>query len=181
MIYLFNLSHIRKSFHLSVFELSCHRPTCLSHTAEASHCPFNCWTSSREDVNSNFYSLWFDPTGNRTQVYRFSSRSSTHSTTDRLFKFVFWRHKINYKRRKKNRWNIVGKAAFTERSCAGVTAKGLWGKDGSTVRYVGTVRYASIFAKKYCSLVRYVFFVMVRVRYVGKVRLFCNGTGTVHW
>ena len=50
-------------------------------------------------------------------------------------------------------------------------------KDGSTVRYVGTVRYASIFAKKYgtpflqwCgygTLVRYALFVKVRVRYVG--------------
>ena len=36
-----------------------------------------------------------------------------------------------------------------------------------TVRYVGTVRYASIFAKKYGTLIRYAFFVMVRVRYVG--------------
>ena len=45
------------------------------------------------------------------------------------------------------------------------------------VRYVGTVRYASIFAKKYGTLVQYAcfvmvrvrctFFVMVRVRYVG--------------
>ena len=69
---------------LSVFESSCHLPTCLPHTAEASHCPFNCWTSSREAVNTNFYSLWFDPTGNRTRVYRFSSRRSIHSTTDRL-------------------------------------------------------------------------------------------------
>ena len=25
-------------------------------------------------VNTNFYSPWFDPTGNRTHVYRFSSR-----------------------------------------------------------------------------------------------------------
>ena len=50
---------------------------------EASHCPFNCWTSSREAVNTNFYSLWFDPTGNRTRVCRFSSRRSIHSTTDR--------------------------------------------------------------------------------------------------
>ena len=41
------------------------------------------------------------------------------------------------------------------------------GKDGSTVRYVGTVRYASIFAKKHGTLVRYAFFVKVRVRYVG--------------
>ena len=54
-------------------------------------------------------------------------------------------------------------------------------KDGSTVRYVGTVRYASIFAKKYGTLVRYAFFVMVRVRYVGTVRLLCDGTGTVRW
>ena len=54
-------------------------------------------------------------------------------------------------------------------------------KDGSTVRYVGTVRYASIFAKKYGTLVQHVFFVMVRVRYVGTVRLFCKGTGTVRW
>ena len=37
------------------------------------------------------------------------------------------------------------------------------GKDGSTV---GTVRYGSVFAKKYGLLVRYEFFVMVRVRYV---------------
>ena len=46
-----------------------------------------------------------------------------------------------------------------------------------TVRYVGTVRYASIFAKKYGALVRHAFFVMVR--YVGTVRLSCSGTGTV--
>ena len=43
------------------------------------------------------------------------------------------------------------------------------------------VRYASIFAKKDGTLVRYDFFVMVRVRYVGTVRLFCNGSGTVRW
>ena len=43
------------------------------------------------------------------------------------------------------------------------------------------VRYTSIFAKKYGTLVRYVFFVMVRIRYVGTVRLFREGTGTVRW
>ena len=69
---------------LSVFESSCHLPICLPHTMEASHCPFSCWTPSREAVNTNFYSLWFDSTGNRTRVYRFSSRRSIHSTTDRL-------------------------------------------------------------------------------------------------
>ena len=67
---------------LSVFESSFHLPICLPHTMEASHCPCNCWTSSREAVKSNFYSLWFDPTGNQTHVYRFSSRRSIHSTTD---------------------------------------------------------------------------------------------------
>ena len=33
------------------------------------------------------------------------------------------------------------------------------------VRYVVTVRYASIFDKKYGTLVRYAYFVMVQVRY----------------
>ena len=47
-------------------------------------------------------------------------------------------------------------------------------KDGSTVRYVSAVWYASIFAKKYGTVVRYAIFVMVRVRYVGTVRW--NGT-----
>ena len=32
-------------------------------------------------MNTNFYSLWCDPTGNRTRVYRFSSRRSIYSTT----------------------------------------------------------------------------------------------------
>ena len=71
---------------LSVFESSCHLPTCLPHTAEASYCPFNCWTSSRKAVNINFYSLCYDPTGNRTRVYRFSSRRSIHSTTKAFWK-----------------------------------------------------------------------------------------------
>ena len=65
---------------LSVFESSCHLPICLPHTMEASHCPFNCWTSSREAVNTNFYSLWFDSTGNRTRVYKV-----THLGEDEVF------------------------------------------------------------------------------------------------
>ena len=48
-----------------------------------------------------------------------------------------------------------------------------------TIRYVGTVRYALIFVKKYSTLVRYAFFVMVRVRCVSTERFSCNGTGTV--
>ena len=47
------------------------------------HFPF-CWASSRKAVNTNFYSLWFDPTWNRTLVYRFSCKPSIHSTTDRF-------------------------------------------------------------------------------------------------
>ena len=63
---------------------SCHLSTCIPHTAKASRCPFKCWMSSREAVNTNFYNLWFDLTGNRALVYRFSRRRSVHSTTDRL-------------------------------------------------------------------------------------------------
>ena len=37
----------------------------------------------KEAVNTKFYSLWFDPTGNQTRVYRLGTRRSIHSTTDR--------------------------------------------------------------------------------------------------
>ena len=50
------------------------------------------------------------------------------------------------------------------------------------IRWYGTISwYGSIFAKKHGPLVRCAVFVMVRVRYVGTVRLFCYGTGTVRW
>ena len=39
--------------------------------------------SSKEAVNTNFSSRWFDPTQNRTRDYRFSSVRCIHSTTDR--------------------------------------------------------------------------------------------------
>ena len=39
-------------------------------------------------MNTNIFSLWFGPTGNRTRVYRFSSRHSIHSTTDRFLAMV---------------------------------------------------------------------------------------------
>ena len=35
-------------------------------------------------VNTNFYTLWFDPTENRT-IHRFSSRPSIHSTYGKLY------------------------------------------------------------------------------------------------
>ena len=35
-------------------------------------------------MNIIFYSFWFDPTENRTQVFRFSSRRFIHSITDWL-------------------------------------------------------------------------------------------------
>ena len=35
-------------------------------------------------MNTSFYSLWFDPTGNRTRVYCTSNRRFIHSTTDRF-------------------------------------------------------------------------------------------------
>ena len=54
--------------------------------------PFYCWTSRRKAVNTNFYSLWFDATGNRAQVYLFCSRPSIHSTTDWFKSFVRYQH-----------------------------------------------------------------------------------------
>ena len=57
--------------------------TCFPHTVEASHCPFQYWTSSREVVKTNFYSVCIDPTEKRTRVYRFRCRRSIFSTSDR--------------------------------------------------------------------------------------------------
>ena len=62
------------------FRFSSLTATCLPHTMEASHYPCNCWTSSKEAVNTNLYSLRLDPIRNQTQVYRFSSRCSINST-----------------------------------------------------------------------------------------------------
>ena len=42
-----------------------------------------CWTLSREAVDTNLSSVWFKPTGNRAQVFRFSSRRSIYSIIDR--------------------------------------------------------------------------------------------------
>ena len=47
----------------------------------ALHCLFLLLNVSRKAVNTTF---WFDPTGNRTIVFRLRSRRSIHSTTDRL-------------------------------------------------------------------------------------------------
>ena len=43
--------------------------------------------SSKEAVNTNSYSFCFASTGNRTRVYRFSSRRFIHSNTDRIPSF----------------------------------------------------------------------------------------------
>ena len=48
----------RQQRDLSVFESSCHLPTFLPHMVEASHCPFNCRTSSRKAVNTNFFKVF---------------------------------------------------------------------------------------------------------------------------
>ena len=66
------------------FRTSSQAAICLPHTAVASHRPFNCWTSRRETLNSNFYSYCFNPTGNRNCVYRFSSRRFICSITDQF-------------------------------------------------------------------------------------------------
>ena len=63
-------------------ESSCHLPTSLR-TRWNFTLSLIMLNIKQEAVNINFYSLWFDQTGNRTLVYRFSSRRSIHSTTDR--------------------------------------------------------------------------------------------------
>ena len=65
------------------------KPYCLLHMVEALHCLFNCWTSSHDAVNTNFYSLWFVPTRNRTRINRFSSRRSVYMTTYRYTSSVW--------------------------------------------------------------------------------------------
>ena len=52
---------------ISILESRYHLPTCLPHTVEASHCPFQCRKSSRKAVNNTFFSLWFDPTRDRAR------------------------------------------------------------------------------------------------------------------
>ena len=50
-------------------------------------------------MNTNFYSLWFDSTGNRTLIYRFSCRRSIHSTTDRLNLLLSLLHSLSCNKR----------------------------------------------------------------------------------
>ena len=48
----------------------------------------------RKAVITNFYSLWFNSTGNRCQMYRFISRRYIHSTTNRFYgikQFIAWK------------------------------------------------------------------------------------------
>ena len=54
--------------------------------------------SSKKAVITNSYSIWFDSTWNRAQVYRFSSRYYIQSTTDRfniVKKFFLFAHNPN--------------------------------------------------------------------------------------
>ena len=74
---------------LSVFESSCHLPTCLPHTVELHTVLLIAERPAGIALNSNFYSLWLDPIGNRTRLYSFSSRRSIHSTTYRFMLVVF--------------------------------------------------------------------------------------------
>ena len=62
-----------------MFESRCHLPICLPHKTLTL---LIAELQTGITVNTSFYSLWFDPTGNRIRVYHFSSRRSIHSTTD---------------------------------------------------------------------------------------------------
>ena len=67
---------------------------CLPHAVEASHCPFYAERQAGKLCYQFFYNAWFDPTGNRTQVYRFSDRRAVHPTSNRFkvgcFAFTFF-------------------------------------------------------------------------------------------
>ena len=59
-------------------------------------------------MNTNFYSLWFDSTGNRTRVYRFSSRRSIHPTTDQQESGVLGSEKLKHAvSDSENFWSIL--------------------------------------------------------------------------
>ena len=73
--------------YLSVFESSFHQINCLPYTMEASHSFFNCWTSGREAVSTNFYSLWFDLTRNDTALH---DRNSYDTALHNLRYCIVW-------------------------------------------------------------------------------------------
>ena len=52
------------------------------------YCPFYCWTSSKEALNTNFHSLWFDSTGNWTRVYRLNRHTRPLIGLCNLFKLI---------------------------------------------------------------------------------------------
>ena len=77
----------RPGYSEGTFRSSSQAATCppVYHTRRRLHTvPLIAERQAGKLVNTKFYSLWFDPTENRTRVYRFSSRRSIHSTTDRL-------------------------------------------------------------------------------------------------
>ena len=58
-------------------------------------------------MNTNFYSIWFDPISNRTPVDHFSSKRSIHSTTDRSSKSKQYFHIQATSKQKLNPWEII--------------------------------------------------------------------------
>ena len=107
--------------------------TCPAHLStthrEASLCALQCWTSSRKAVNTDFCSLWYDPTRNRTRVYRSSSRSSIqHSATVRFAHCTSDMYTI-----------ALHNTSYTSQ-CENENLHFVMTKDGSTLRYVQNLR-----------------------------------------
>ena len=71
----------RQQSDFSVFEPSCHLPTCLSHMVEASYFHFLLLNAEQESCE---YQCLKSLTESGNRVYRFSSRFSIHSTTNRF-------------------------------------------------------------------------------------------------
>ena len=101
----------RQKKDFSIFESSCHLPTCLSHLVEASRCPFLFLNVKHRSPEYQllFFCVKFDPTWNQTQVHRFSSKRSIDSINDR-FKFdeSFWLAAWNVRPMIENQIYVIG-------------------------------------------------------------------------
>ena len=51
-------------------------------------------TVNQESINTNFFVLWFEPTGNSTRAYRFSSKRSSTAVLNHFEASTFREGKI---------------------------------------------------------------------------------------
>ena len=77
------------------FESSCHPSTTHGGGFTLSLLLLNIQQGS---CKNQFYSLWLDPTGNRTRVYHFSSRPIYHWSVSNFYGVsILWRHALTHR------------------------------------------------------------------------------------